>query len=202
MQTIKDYIIKAIEFSRKDLKNQPLALEKVYKDFVNFHGIPKRKLTKYLDSTKRNRADTVKVAPIAYTWSEEELSILHTICNYHRVLLSQVLSNSRKREVNDCRKQAMVLFYVYFDHTTVTVGNMFMRDHSTILHALETHNNLLQTNVRYCRIFKKILDHLQSEVPDSFIILKPKEKTSHGTKFLERTRWSAILREQIDEQIN
>jgi len=199
MQTIKDHIIEAIRFVRKDLQGQPLIIDKLYKDFITAKKIPARKMTKYVETPPKTRATRLKIEAIVYTWSEQELSILQMICDIHRVELNHVLSLSRKREVIDCRKQAMVFFYAYFDYTTVTAGLMFKRDHSTIIHALETHNNLLQTHPKYYRLFKACMEVLEKNYGHLFVQLKPKESSRDGTKFLERTRWSAILKAEINE---
>ncbi|MEL6413198.1 MAG: helix-turn-helix domain-containing protein, partial [Bacteroidota bacterium] len=68
---------------------------------------------------------------------------------------------SRKREVVLARQTAMYLSKKYTNHSLKSIGDYFGgRDHSTVIHALQTINDLLDTNPP----FRRSLEDLQHKI--------------------------------------
>jgi len=65
-------------------------------------------------------------------------SIRDLIGNQFRVSIDDLRSRSRKRSVTFPRQMAMYLTRKYTSHSLADIGNMYNRDHSTVLYAIKT----------------------------------------------------------------
>ncbi len=65
-------------------------------------------------------------------------SIRELIGSQFRVSIDDLRSRSRKRSVTFPRQLAMYLTRKYTDKSLADIGNMYNRDHSTVLHAIKT----------------------------------------------------------------
>lgn len=194
MQTIKEFVIKAFLLVNPNLKKEPLVIEKMYKKYIKENKLEPRSLTRTLPTGKSIKVIKPKQPLILHSWSPEELLIMTVLVKVHKVELNDVLSISRKREVADCRKQAMALFYVCFDYSTVQVGRMFMRDHSTVIHAAESHIHLLGVPGRYKRLFEESIEELQKRVPEAFVRTHKRSTMGRNTRFIQLIKWEEQLR--------
>lgn len=194
MQTIKEFVIKAFLLANPSLKKEPLIIERMYKNYIKENKLEARYLTRTLPTERPNKIIKPKQPLILHSWTSEELLIMTILVNVHKVELNDVLSISRKREVADCRKQAMALFYVCFDYSTVQVGRMFMRDHSTVIHAAESHINLLGIPGRYKRLFEESIDELQTRVPEAFVRSHKRPAMGRNTRLIQLVKWEERLR--------
>lgn len=83
------------------------------------------------------------------------------VAEHSHVTLEQLKSKSRKREVVLARQTAMYLSKKYTNHSLKSIGDYFGgRDHSTVIHALQTINDLLDTNPP----FRRSLEDLQHKI--------------------------------------
>ena len=65
-------------------------------------------------------------------------SIRDLIGDQFRVSINDLRSRSRKRSVTFPRQMAMYLTRKYTSHSLVDIGNIYNRDHSTVLYAIKT----------------------------------------------------------------
>ena len=70
---------------------------------------------------------------------------------------------SRVREVNDMRQICMWVIRQGTSMSLHNIGAIFVRDHSTILHACNHVDNMIQTDKVYRDKVQEILDHLNNE---------------------------------------
>lgn len=93
-----------------------------------------------------------------------EMSMEHiqkTVAAYYSVSLENLRSKSRKRELVAARQMAMFFAKRYTNHSLKSIGHYFGgRDHSTVIHALQTVNDMLDTEPR----FKLALEELQRKL--------------------------------------
>ena len=80
------------------------------------------------------------------------LSIDHiqqTVSQYFQVSTADLSAKTRRREVVIARQIAMYLSKNHTNHSLSAIGERFgKRDHSTVIHALQTIDNMQQTNVK------------------------------------------------------
>jgi hypothetical protein len=106
--------------------------------------------------------------------SEFELKICAIICEVHNVDFHDLFSRSRSGMVVDARRQFTAFLYTYLAYTYAHVGFLFGKDHSTIIHNVRTHENLLETDTIYAIKFGKFMDVIKNEFPE--ILEKVDEK--------------------------
>lgn len=76
--------------------------------------------------------------------------IIVTVCNHFTLPVAQVKSKSREQELVYARHIIFYLLRKYASMTLKSAGALFNRDHTTVIHSVETLNNLMDTepNVR------------------------------------------------------
>jgi chromosomal replication initiator protein len=73
----------------------------------------------------------------------------------------QLLSNTRKREIVQARQIAMYLSKNYTKYSAVQIGAQIGgKDHTTVLHACKTVQNLMDTD----KIFKRTMQNLEKKL--------------------------------------
>lgn len=68
--------------------------------------------------------------------SINEMRIIRRVCEYYEVMPKQLFGSSRKRKFVEPRYMAWYLMRKHTDLTLKTMGNIFDRDHATVLHGL------------------------------------------------------------------
>jgi hypothetical protein len=87
----------------------------------------------------------------------------------------------------------MIILYVYFNYKLVQISLRTNRDHSTIIHAINVHDDLIKTNAGYREKFKKVLKNLHDSRSDIFtdnfdrsmVKMSKKIRKEKWTKFIE-----------------
>ena len=83
------------------------------------------------------------------------------VATHYQVSLEQLKSKTRKREVVTARQVAMYLAKKYTNHSLKSIGQYFGgRDHSTVIYALQTVNDLLDID----QPFRISFDDLQQKI--------------------------------------
>ena len=92
--------------------------------------------------------------------------IQKAVAAHYSVSLESLKSKSRKREFVTARQIAMYFAKKYTNHSLKSIGHYFGgRDHSTVIHALQTVNNMLDTEPRFKLSFKDIQQKIKLKVP-------------------------------------
>ena len=168
MQNIDDYIRKSISFAVENMGGQPQDAVRIYRKIVTKEGFDKKMRYKIVNNPKVVRVNPVKSSKRLLLNQDEKL-IFEIIYLQSDVTYEDLESNSRKRELVDVRKRAMVLFAIYLNYTYKKVGELFgSRDHSTVIHAVNSHDDLLHSDSSYALKFKKLLDEVKETLPRYF----------------------------------
>jgi chromosomal replication initiator protein len=85
------------------------------------------------------------------------------ICTLTQVDWDQMKGKCRKREINDVRQIAMWIIRKGTSMSFYNVGKVFNRHHATVLHAVKSVENMIQTDNRYRADVEQILNHLDYE---------------------------------------
>jgi len=77
------------------------------------------------------------------------------VCDYYKISLDLMKSKTRKREVVVARQVAMHFAKEYTDLSLKSIGYHFgKRDHSTVIHALSTVSDMMDTDQRFLNIIE------------------------------------------------
>jgi chromosomal replication initiation ATPase DnaA len=98
-----------------------------------------------------------------------ELKISQIFCEIHKVNIDNIYSHSRKRTHVDARMQLVSFLYFYREYTYSDVGRLMNKDHSTIIHNVKKHQDLIETNGIYTHSFYRALETLKEEMPELFV---------------------------------
>lgn len=168
MQNIDDYIKKSISYSVEKMGGYPGDALKIYKSLIQRKGFEKNIRMRPVNPSKPKRVNPVK-NPARLNLTENEKKIFDIFFEETNVSFEEIVSLSRRREIVDVRKMIMVVFCVYLDYTYKRTGDLIgHRDHSTVIHAINTHDGLLHCDVKYSLKFKKVLDRVKLELSEFF----------------------------------
>jgi len=193
MQTIRDCIKDSIKHTLKSLNKTALLEEKLYNDFVKEHELGQKQLNRLIDPGVYKKVKEPKMFDDVPQPDKEELLVLLAISSECNVEIQDILGRNRKTEIVDARKIYMIILYVYFNYKLVQISLRTNRDHSTIIHAINVHDDLIKTNASYREKFKKVLKNLHDSRSDIFtdnfdrsmVKMSKKIRKEKWTKFIE-----------------
>jgi chromosomal replication initiation ATPase DnaA len=88
--------------------------------------------------------------------------MMKVICNLTLIDWDQMKGKCRKRELNDVRQIAMWIIRKGTSMSFYDVGKVFNRHHATVLHAVKSVENMIQTDNKYRADVEQILNHIDS----------------------------------------
>ena len=101
------------------------------------------------------------------TYTEVSMDYIQkTVAAHYGISLENLKSKSRKRELVTARQIAMYFAKKYTNHSLKSIGYYFGgRDHSTVIHALQTVNNMLDTEPHFKLSCKDLQRKIKLKVP-------------------------------------
>jgi chromosomal replication initiator protein len=89
--------------------------------------------------------------------------IQKAICDFYKIIISDLLSAKRTQIIARPRQIAMTLSKELTQHSLPTIGNAFGgRDHTTVLHAQKTVNSLRKTDEKFDREYNLLIQMLNN----------------------------------------
>lgn len=83
--------------------------------------------------------------------------IQKVVCDYFSITIDVLNSKTRKREIVQARQLAMYFSKEYTKSSLATIGmHCGNKDHATVLHAVRTVNNLIETDKQFRQYFKEL----------------------------------------------
>lgn len=173
MPRIKDIVDEALEIVFKKLKVEPLMQESLmntinlkaknkvyYQRRINqvdpAEAALKRKIT-------AEKSQQVKINLARFT--DFEQTILRIVCKVNRINIEEFVKLCRKREYVEARFQFAAVLLIQFHYTYVKVGNLLVKDHSTIIHAIRQHVDFYELVSSYKVKYNQILNAVDEEFP-------------------------------------
>jgi chromosomal replication initiation ATPase DnaA len=173
MPRIKDIVDEALEIVFKKLKVEPLMQESLmntinlkaknkvyYERRINqvdpAEAALKRKIT-------AEKSQQVKINLARFT--DFEQTILRIVCKVNRINIEEFVKLCRKREYVEARFQFAAVLLIQFHYTYVKVGNLLVKDHSTIIHAIRQHVDFYELLTSYKVKYNQILNAVDEEFP-------------------------------------
>ena len=107
-----------------------------------------------------NQSNFLWFAPSAYYEGGQPVTIdtvLNDVAHAFNVTKKEMISKSRKRPFTDARQLAMYLINQHLNRTQEATGEIFDRDHATVIHALKKVNNIMDTEKNYRIKVNKII---------------------------------------------
>jgi chromosomal replication initiation ATPase DnaA len=90
-------------------------------------------------------------------------NMMKVVCKLTHVDWSELKGKSRKRDINDIRQTSMWILRKGTSLSFANIGAIFNRHHATVLHAVKSVENMIQTDNKYRADVEQILNHLDYE---------------------------------------
>ena len=166
MQTIRNIVEIVVKECSKDMENvDAWYIEKTIARILALDTIKPYKNKTYGSVAKKHPFKLKAYRPMTM----EELKIVQIVCDLNHSDFNIIFSSCRIRGVVEIRMILICFFYYYRAYTYSDLGNMFGRDHSTIIHNTGTHEDLLESDSMYVLKYFNTIAKLQEEMPHLFI---------------------------------
>jgi hypothetical protein len=166
MQTVRDIVKHTIKYALQKMGNTDPFMEEVILTDIMKNDLVRSVKSKTVISPPKQKV-IKPVIPTNITLLE--LKISQIFCEVHRVNMDNIFSRSRKRTHVDARMQLVSFLYFYREYTYADVGRLVSKDHITIIHNVNNHQDLLETNGIYSHSFFRALETLKEEMPELFV---------------------------------
>lgn len=99
-------------------------------------------------------------------------TILSEVCRHRRhivingrrgITVKDLKGRCRTRAIVEARQIAMYLLRLYTDLSLIKIGKWFNRDHTTVLHGIQTVENLMHTDQKFKDLVQSIEKRLKPE---------------------------------------
>ena len=94
-------------------------------------------------------------------------SIVEFVCLVTKINKNQLLGRKRDRMLIDAKRMSYAAIKEIYDYPLTVIGGFFRMDHTSVLHHLKAHKNLLEWDSSYSEKYNNLLDVIQSQ--DSFV---------------------------------
>ena len=96
-------------------------------------------------------------------WEKREGKILSVIANQWGISSGRLFEKSRAIQVTEARQAAMVIFRELELMSSTEIASIFGMDHSTVLHAVNTHEKRM-SNDRFATRYEQVKAAVKSEI--------------------------------------
>jgi len=165
MQTVRDIVEIAVRHCATHKQKDAYYIEKMVNQILNLEPIKPYK-NKAFGSNPKGR---VKMINTYRPMTGQEIKIAQIVCDATHTEFNDLFSRTRKRCIVDVRIQLVSFFYYYRAYTYTDLGSMLGRDHSTIIHSVSTHQDLVDSNHLYAVKFYNLINKIKEEMPELFI---------------------------------
>lgn len=171
--TVRNFIGKIVEkigeieqfdAFKKEKLEKTIIKDKYFKRYIGRQIRAKdenKTLLKYLSMLEENKAKLPKI-------SDFETEVLKTVSKTKQIEFEKIRTKIRERYYVEARQYAYYIFKIILQYSHSRTGLIFMRDHSTVIHGLESHENLMYIDSNYREDFFQCLDKLIEDFPDKF----------------------------------
>jgi chromosomal replication initiator protein len=116
-----------------------------------FPGIKKEDRPQTINKFKKN-----KITPI---------EILQIVGDYHSISVEDIIRKYNKREVSDARHMFCKIMKTEFKYSLESIGEILNgRDHTTIIHSINTFNDRSKFEEGYADDYENILEKINSKI--------------------------------------
>ena len=89
--------------------------------------------------------------------------IINFAAEYFHISVKDMVSKSRKREIVQARMTVMNVLYVNKGISVTRIGQLFNRDHTTVVNAKKVVANLIETDPNFQAAYNHFVDQLRLE---------------------------------------
>ena len=93
-------------------------------------------------------------------------AIIQFVCKEMNVRYKDALSKDRSRILVLTRNMCYAILKTYVGATVASIGRLFFRDHTTVIHGLRMHHQDMKTNDIYAEQFEEIKFLLKLNLPN------------------------------------
>ena len=161
MITIKEYteeVVKAVAEKLKLSSMEATHLIRVVKELENYKKYKNKIINKTY--TKIRNGHLTPTPLKLHVMKENERKIVETAVDVHNIDLYKFIENDRKIEMVDCRRQIMYIFRKKLGYSLNKVANVFYKDHSSVIHNIRKHEDLIDTDRVYTRLYNQMVTAL------------------------------------------
>lgn len=188
MQTIRDVIIEVVKDSLKYLeRKQYIEPDTFLEEALTLHVLGNKKIKTVKNKTIKTilRKGSSEKPIILGTHTLLDIKICQLVSQYHKIEYNKLFIKCRERDVVDTRMQLAAVMYNYIGYSVSKIGQIFSKDHSTVINWLNVHVDLLETSKAYSCEYGEVLTILKEQVPEIFENIDQKKNKARVYRILK-----------------
>lgn len=182
--TVKEYTENLITEVCEKMKFSSIEKTKMMK-LSRTSGLYRSYASKKINSKIKPKEKRVYQRPLELKMlSELEKDLIQTAVKIHHLDILDFCKNNQVQENIDCRYQVCYILRYYHGYSLKKTGQVFRKDHSTVINAIHQHCDFMETDkmyaVKYNRLLKELKENnmLPSDLFDENAIEKKEERLS------------------------
>jgi chromosomal replication initiation ATPase DnaA len=163
---VKQYTEELIDLFMKVTDAEPILKHKILRKVGVFK--PYKDHKHKLLTSKRVMKPKRPVAPMVFINLPSKIQRLIILaCEKHELSVQDFCSNRRHEEIVEAQRQVIYFLHKEARCSSKKVGLWFMKDHSTVLHACNVHNDYYETNKIYRSMYNYFREEANSIISES-----------------------------------
>jgi hypothetical protein len=126
--------------------------------------------------------------------TSDEYKVFTSACTILNLRLDLIRTPFKQTDYSDARKMIAYIFTRYFNYNTIRTGTVMRKDRTTILHCVDKHKDMMETDKTYLKSFFAIINDLRETTPNIF--------KSEVTEYDEYMKSLTIYRGRGSQHIN
>lgn len=82
--------------------------------------------------------------------------IINFICDYFNFTREQLMEKNRAREIKEARFMCFIMLRLNTTLTLMAIAKIFSFDHTSVIHGIKTHYNMMHTEIDYKERFEEM----------------------------------------------
>ena len=167
MITIKEYTEEVVKAACKALKLDTVQKSQMIKEVreLSNYKLYRNKIVSTSARYNPNKNRRIATAINMYSLIEVDRRLVEDAVQVCYLDIDRFTRNSREGEYVDCRRMIIAVMRTRLGYSLSKIGKIFNKDHSSILHNIKKHNDLMITDKVYSKAFKRYLDCIKESNP-------------------------------------
>jgi chromosomal replication initiation ATPase DnaA len=162
MPTVAEFTAEILELVVKQLDLDSLETNRIVRAINKNHLY-----LKYKNRTLNPITSKVKRPSMVITYNvlkTLDKQIIDCACIIHSITIMDFCGNTRKGEFVDCRRHVMYYMRRELHYTYEKIGTIFRKDHSTVIHSCNQHENFMHSSKQYAKVYGRLKEEIMTTV--------------------------------------
>lgn len=162
MPTVAEFTAEILEIVVQQLELDSLETNRIIRAINKNHSYLRYKNRTLNPITSKPKRPTMVITYNVLKTIDKQ--IIDCACIIHNITITDFCGNTRKGDLVDCRRHVMYYMRRELHYTYEKIGTIFRKDHSTIIHSCNQHENFMHSSKHYAKVYNKVVEEISLTV--------------------------------------